>query len=103
MTRYMILFRAAKFSFPNRPKQLLRLWEGLLAGASQLFKFGMKALGWFSPREEYAMVEAESKAKLLELVGAFFPLYTREIHEIASFDAAKEALLTSARTSAGSM
>ena len=100
MTKYIVLFKAENSLFPTDPKQLLKLWEGILGGAEQLFKFGMKDLGWFSPREGYAIVEAESKAKLLELVSAFVPLYSQEIQEIAPFAEAKEALLASARRSA---
>lgn len=100
MSRYLILFEAENSLFPTDLKELLHLWEGILAGADQLFNLGMKDLGWFSPREGYAIIEAESKAKLLGLVSAFFPLYNQEIREIASHAEAKEELLASARRSA---
>ncbi len=75
-----------------------------MAGGDQLLKMGsLKEVGWFGSQEGYAIFETDSKEKVLGMVSPFFPYYTQEIHEIVSWDKAKEALLSSARRVAASM
>lgn len=97
----MVLFKANASTWPTDPKQLLTLWEGVIAGGDQLLKAGtVKEVGWFTNLEGYGVFEADSKAKVLASVNAFFPYYTQEIHEIVPWDEAKTALLSSARMAA---
>ena len=97
----MILFKANPTAWPSDPKQILAIWEGTMAGSDQLFKEGqLKEVGWFTNTEGYAVVESDSKDKVLEIVNHFFPFFSQEIHEIVPWERAKEALLTSARMDA---
>jgi len=101
MPKYMILFKANPSSWPNDPKQVLTVIQGVLAGADQLFKMGaLKEVGWFSPQDGYAVFEAESKDKVMGMVAGFFPLYSQEIREVVSWEKGKEALLSAARMAA---
>ena len=103
MSRYMVLFEANSSAWPTDPKQILAMWEGAIAGGDQLLKGGMlKEVGWFNPAKGYAIFEADSKEKVLGFVAPFFPYYNQEIHEIAPWEKAKEALLSSARRAAAS-
>ncbi len=104
MSRYMVLFKGNPSAWPTDPKQILAVWEAVIAGGDQLLKMGpLKEVGWFTPLEGYAMFETDSKEKMLGMVSPFFPYYTQEIHEIVSWEKAKEALLSSARRVAASM
>ncbi len=101
MPKYMVLFRANPEKWPTDPKQQLALWEWEFAGIDQAIKSGIKAeIGWFTNTYGYAIIESESKEKVLALVLPFFPYYSQEIHEIVSTEAAKETFLSSARTAA---
>jgi hypothetical protein len=101
MSKYMILFKANPSAWPSDPKQVLAIWEGAMAGTERLLKEGqLKEVGWFTNSEGYAIVESESKDKVLEIVNHFFPFFSQEIHEIVPWDRAKEALLSSARMNA---
>src|SRR5436309_912981 len=104
MPKYMVLYRAEPSKWPDNPNQLLSLWEGVTAGGDQMLKSGAaKEIGWFTNTYGYAIIEAESKEKVLGIVNAFFPYYTQEIHEIVSWEKGKEALVSSARMVAESM
>ena len=101
MTKFMVLFKANPSSWPTDPKQVLLIVQGVVAGSEQLFKMGaLKEVGWFSPQEGYATFEAESKDKVMGMVAGFFPLYSKEIHEVVSWEDGKEALLSAARMAA---
>ena|SRR5918999_6440410 len=101
MPKYMILFKANTSAWPSDSKQILAIWEGAIAGSERLFKEGqLKEVGWFTNTEGYAIVESDSKDKVLELVNHFFPFFSQEIHEIVPWERAKEALLNSARMNA---
>lgn len=102
MPKYMILFEANPSTWPTDPKQLLALWEKMLAGGDAFLKGGqLREVGWFTNTKGYAMIEADSKGKVLELVNAFFPFFTQEIQEIVPWEKAKESLLSSVRMAAG--
>jgi hypothetical protein len=104
MPKYMVLFRAVPSEWSHDPKQLLSLWEAVTAGGDQILKSGaVKEIGWFTNTHGYAMIDAESKDKVLGIVNGFFPYYTQEIHEIVPWEKGKEALLSSARMVAESM
>jgi hypothetical protein len=97
----MILFKAIPSAWPSDPEQVLSVWEKVLAGTDQLFNEGqLKEVGWFTNTEGYALVESDSKDKVLGIVNYFFPYYSQEIHEIVPWEKAKEALLASARINA---
>jgi len=101
MPRYMVLYEANPSVWPTEPKQILPVLEGTIAGGDQLLKTGaLKEVGWFTPQKGYAIFEADSKEKVLGMVQPFFPFYSQEIHEIVSWEKAKQALLSSARTAA---
>ena len=101
MPKYMALYKANPSSWPSDPKQVLTIIQGVVAGADQLFKMGaLKEVGWFSPQEGYAIFEAESKDKVMEMVAGFFPLYSQEIREIVSWEKGKQALLAAAKMAA---
>jgi hypothetical protein len=101
MSKYMILYKAIPSAWPTDPKQVLAIWEGVISGSDQLFKEGqLKEVGWFTNTEGYAIVESDSKDKVLGIVNHFFPFYSQEIHEIVPWEKAKEALLASARMNA---
>ena len=101
MSRYMILFRANPSVFPTDPKQMLATAEATFEGADHLLETGvLEEVGWFTSAEGYAIQEADSKDKVIELISAFFPYFSQEVHEIVPHDKAKEAILASARRAA---
>jgi hypothetical protein len=102
MPKYMILFEAVPSNWPTDPKQLLALWEKMISGGDAFLKGGqLKEVGWFTNTRGYAMMDADSKDKVLEMVNVFFPFFTQEVLEIVPWEKAKESLLGSARTAAG--
>ena len=98
MPRYLVLYRANPASWPTDPKQVLAQLERVVAGTNYLFKEGaLKEVGWFTPQEGYAIFEAGSKEKVLELVQPFFPYYSQDIREIVSWEKGAQAILAGAR------
>ncbi len=101
MPRYMVLYSANPAVWPTDPKQALRVLERVFAGADYLFKGGaLKEVGWFTTQEGYAIFEADSKEKVLELVEPFFPYYSQDIHEIVSWEKGRKAILDGAKAAA---
>ena len=94
----MVLYHANPTNWPTDPKQILSILQGVVEGSEQLMKAGgLKEVGWFTPQAGYGIFEVESKDKLFEMIAGFFPLYGQEIHEVVSWETAKEALLSAAR------
>ena len=101
MARYLVLYKANPSLWPTDPKQALAVLEGAVAGGDALLAAGaLKELGWFTAQDGYGIFEADSKAMVLGMVEPFFPYYTQEILEIVPWDAAKQAILASARQAA---
>ena len=99
----MVLWKSNPSSWPTDPKALLTLMEKVTAGGDMLLKSGaMKEIGSFSSTEGYALVEAESKANVLEITAAFNPFFTETIHEIVPWEQGTQAMLRAYRQAAGS-
>ena len=97
----MVLYGANPSVWPTDPKQALAILERVFAGSDYLFKEGaLKEVGWFTPQAGYGIFEADSKEKVLELIEAFFPYYSQDIHEIVSWEKGKQAILAGAKAAA---
>ena len=97
----MVHFRANPTAWPSDSKQALPILERVFAGSDYLFKEGaLKEVGWFTPQAGYAIFEADSKEKVLELIQPFFPYYSQDIQEIVSWEKGKQAILAGARAAA---
>ena len=97
----MVLYRANPSNWPTDPKQVLAILERVVGGGDYLLKGGaLKEVGWFTSQQGYAIIEAESKGKVLELIQPFFPYYSQDIYEIVSWEKGKEAILAGARAAA---
>jgi hypothetical protein len=94
MPKYMILFKSNTSAWLSDPKQVLAIWEGTIAGSDRRFKEGqLKEVGWFTNTEGYAIVESDSKDKVLEVVNHFFPFFSQEIHEIVPWEGPRRHFL----------
>ena len=103
MPKYMVLYKANPSTWPTDPKALLAFTEKTAAGADMLLKSGaVKEIGAFNSTDGYAMIEAESKVKVIEIVAAFNPFFSQEIHEIVPWAEAQQANLRAARQAAAS-
>ena len=101
MSRYLVLYRANPANWPTDPKQVLAQLERVAAGTNYLFKEGvLREVGWITPQEGYAIFEADSKEKVLELVQPFFPYYSQDIHEIVPWEKGIQAILAGAKAAA---
>jgi hypothetical protein len=82
-------------------KQVLNLWQGVAAGADQLLKAGIaKEIGFFSEVEGYAIVEADSREKVMGAIAPFHPLFTQEIREMIPWERGRDAVLAGLRQAA---
>src|SRR5436190_20347519 len=96
MSRYLVLYRANASVWPVDSKQSLAVVEGVLAGGDELLRTGVATeIGWFTAQEGYAIFEADSKDTVLGMLQPFFPHYSQDVHEIVSWDRAKNAILES--------
>lgn len=98
----MVLFKGNENQFPVDPKQALATMEKVFAGGEMILTQGVTEIGYFTSANGYAIVEADSKEKVLSIIAPFFPLFTMEVQEIVPFEKAKEAVLSSLRAVAGS-
>jgi len=101
MSRYVVLWRANPSAWPSDQKQVLAVLEGAAAGGDQLLKAGAaKELGWFTVQDGYAIIEADSKDRVLGMMQPFFPYYSQDIYEVVPWENGKQAILASARQAA---
>ncbi len=98
MPRYMVNFKANPSAWPSDLKQGLAITEKIAAASQQLVSSGtVKEVGNFSESEGFAIIEADSKAKVMEITAPFFPLYSNEIREIVSLEEGNAAVLKGLR------
>ena len=103
MPRYIVHYKVNPSGWPSDASEILATWEGALAGADQLLEQGVfEKIDWVSNIEGYGVTEADSKAAVIGMVAAFFPLFTQEITELTPHTEASEAILAGARMAAES-
>jgi hypothetical protein len=103
MPKYIVHYKADPSNWPSDPSEILAAWEGALAGADQMLEQGLfEQINWVSNLEGYALTEAESKAAVIRLVAAFFPLFTQDVMELTPHGEASEAILAGAKMAAES-
>jgi hypothetical protein len=103
MSKYMIHYKVNPSGWPGDPSEILALWEGALAGASQMLEQGLfEDINWVSNLEGYAVAEADSKAAVIGRVAPFFPLFTQDVVELTPHAEASEAIVAGAKMAAES-
>jgi hypothetical protein len=103
MPKYIVHYKVNPSGWPGDPSEALALWEGALAGASQMLEQGaFEDINWVSNLEGYAVAEADSKAAVMRMVAAFFPLFTQDVMELTPHAEASEAIVAGAKMAAES-
>lgn len=103
MPKYIVHYKVNPSGWPSDPSEILAMWEGALAGANQLLEQGLfEEINWVSNLEGYAVTEADSKAAVIGMVAAFFPLFTQDVMELIPHAEASEAILAGAKMAAES-
>lgn len=103
MPKYIVHYKVNPSGWPGDPSEVLALWEGALAGANQMLEQGLfEDINWVSNLEGYAVAEADSKAAVMRMVAAFFPLFTQDVMELTPHAEASEAILAGAKMAAES-
>ena len=101
MSKYIIHFTANPEAWPTDPAAALGLWEGVVGAATALLEGGtLSTIDWTSNTEGYATLNADSKAGVIEVTAAFFPLFNQTIEELVPWAEATAAILTGARAAA---
>ncbi len=102
IAKYIIHFEANAEAWPTDPAAVLAIWEGVVPAATALLDAGtLSTIDWTSNTEGYATLEASSKAVVLEVTAAFFPLFNQSIEEVVPWAQATTAILAGARAAAG--
>jgi hypothetical protein len=103
MPKYIVHYEVNPSGWPGDPAEVLAMWEGALSGASQMLEQGLfEEINWVSNLEGYAVAEADTKAEVIRMVAAFFPLFTQDVKELTSHAEASEAILAGAKMAAES-
>ena len=103
MPKYIVHYKVNPSGWPGDPSEVLAMWEGALAGANQMLEQGLfEEINWVSNLEGYAVAEADSKAAVIRMVAAFFPLFTQDVMELTPHAEASEAIIAGAKMAAES-
>jgi hypothetical protein len=103
MPKYIVHYEVNPSGWPSDPSEVLAMWEGALAGANQMLEQGLfEDISWVSNLEGYAVAEADSKAAVMRMVAAFFPLFTQDVMELTPHAEASAAILAGAKMAAES-
>ena len=101
MPRYIILFKGNASVWPTDPKQSVAVSEKVFAGGDYLLKAGeVQEIGFFTSTDGYAIMQADSKEKVVEVIAPFFPYFSHEVHEIVPWDKAKDSIIKGLRAAA---
>ena len=103
MSKYLVHFKVNPSAWPSDPAQVAEIWERAMAGGNHLLDQGLfEQIGWVSGLEGYGLVEAGSKAGVMELVTGFYPLFSQDIMEFTPHPEAGKAIVAGAKMAGGS-
>jgi len=95
MPHYINHFTCNSGSWPSDRKDHIGAWRAMTADASQLVEEDspVKFTGWISNTEGYVLLEAASKADVIQVCARFWPLFHNDIMEIVPQAEAGPAIL----------
>lgn len=98
MPHYINHFTCNPNSWPSGREEHIAAWKAMVSDATDLVEDDspVKFTGWISNTEGYVLLEANSKAEVIQVCARFWPLFHNDIMEIVPVAEAGPAILAGA-------
>ena len=95
MPMYINHFTCNAEAWPTDREAALKAWNDMVGDADALVDEDspVKFTGWISNTEGYVLLEADSKAEIIQVCARFWPLFHNDIMEIVPTAEAGRAIL----------